>query len=411
MSADNFLNFNEEEDYSEKVELCRQAYQNGDLSELNFSEEEFDYLLGFFADEFNDDLVLMLSQIAYQRHPYSSDLTVRYSDALIVNREPEKAVAILEKQLGFDSSNSDVYFLLGRGQLKMGNNELARDYISHAMTLSPEEQEEMLYTAALDYIDAGSYEFALEYLEKINKDNPENIAIFNDMAFCLERTKRYEESIVFYEKYLDKEPFNDNVWFNVGTIYATLEKYDKAIEAFNYSLALNPANSSVMYNKAIVHINTEQYDKAVDTLKEFIELEPYDSFAITALADSCLKIGLPEESGKYAKMALELDPESPDANTYMAYLCMLKEDYDEALVFLRKVISDVTINFNILAEYLLKSYKATNLPEFLVYYIVSVYYTNDDEGLTSGYEELIKHDITWQDMLQNLIPDINVNKQ
>jgi tetratricopeptide (TPR) repeat protein len=166
-----------------------------------------------------------------------------------------------------------------------------------------------------------------------------------------------------------------------------------------------------MYNKAIVHINTEQYDKAVDTLKEFIELEPYDSFAVTALADSCLKIGLPDESEKYAKMALELDPESPDANTYMAYLCMLKEDYNEALVFLRKVMSDVTINFNIITENLLKSYRATNLPEFLVYYIVSMYYTNDDEGLTSGYEELIKHDVQWQDMLQNLIPDINVNKQ
>lgn len=410
MSADNFLNYNEEEDYSEKVEICRQAYKNGDLSQLDFSEEEFDYLLGFFADEFNDELVLMLSQIAYQRHPYSSDLTVRYSDALIVNREPEKAVAILEKQLGFDSSNSDVYFLLGRGQLKMGNNELARDYISHAMTLSPEEQEEMLYTTALDYIDAGNYEFALEYLEKINKDNPDNIAVFNDIAFCLERTRRYEESIVFYEKYLDKEPFNDNVWFNVGTIYATLEKYDKAIEAFNYSLALNPANSSVMYNKAIVHINTEQYDKAVETLKEFIELEPYDSFAITALADSCLKIGLPEESEKYARMALELDPESPEANTYMAYLSMLKNEYNEALVFLRKVIVDSTINFSIIAEDLLKSYRKSNLPEFLVYYIVSMYFLNDDEEFSSGYEELLKHDALWQDMLQKLIPDMNINK-
>ncbi|MCK9627448.1 MAG: tetratricopeptide repeat protein [Bacteroidales bacterium] len=411
MSADNFLNFNEEEDYSDKVELCRQAYKDGDLTRLDFSEEEFDYLLGFFADEYNDELVLMLSRIAYQRHPYSSDLTVRYSDALIVNREPEKAVEILEKQLGFDSSNSDVYFLLGRSQLKMGNNELARDYITHAMTLSPEEQEEMLYTAALDYIDAGNYEFALEYLEKINKDNPENIAVFNDIAFCLERTKKYDESIEFYEKYLDKEPFNDNVWFNVGTIYATLEKYDKAIEAFNYSLALNPSNSSVMYNKAIVHINTEQYDKAVQTLKEFIELEPYDPFAITALADSCLKIGLPEESEKYVKMALELDAESPDANTYMAYLMMLKGYYNEALVFLRKVIKDNSINFNLIAEDLLKSYRTSELPEFLVYYIVSMYYTEDNEGLTSGYEELLKQDIVWQDMLHNLLPDTSINKQ
>ncbi|MPN53876.1 hypothetical protein SDC9_201544 [bioreactor metagenome] len=95
----------------------------------------------------------------------------------------------------------------------------------------------------------------------------------------------------------------------------------------------------------------------------------------------------------------------------MAHLRMLKGDYNEALVFLRKVIEDSSINYNIIAEDILKSYKETGLPEFLVYYAVSMYYTNDEAGLTTGYEELLKQDILWQDMLHKLLPDIDVNKK
>jgi len=410
MSADSFLNYNEEEDYSGQVELCREAFNKGDLSELDFSEEEFDYLLGFFADEFNDELVLGLSRIAYLKHPYSSELVVRYSDALIVNREPERAVEILEKQLGFDTSNSDVYFLLGRGQLKMGNHELAKDYINHALTLSPEETDEMLSTAALDYIDLGEYDLALDYLRELNIVSPDNIAVFNDIAFCMERTKRYEESLLYYEKYLDKEPFNDNVWFNVGTIYATLEKYDKAIEAFDYSLALDPYNASVLYNKAIVYVNTEKYALAVETLKEFLEQEPDDSYALIALADSCLKLGQVEESEKYIQIALNLDQENPDANTCMAYVCLVKGNPSDALVYLRKIMGNENVNYQLIADDLLESFKKANLPELLVYYIVAEYFIRDEEGVISGYEILLEYDEVWQNMLYNLVPELNINK-
>jgi len=411
MSADSFLNFNEEEDYSEQVEKCRLAFEKGELMELNFSEEEFDYLLGFFADEYNDELVLELSHIAYMRHPYSSELVVRYSDALIVNKEPEKAVHILEKQLDFDSSNSDVYFLLGRGQLKMGNHELAKDYINYAISLSPEETDEMLSTAALDYIDIGEYNIALDYLTELHRVSPDNISAYNDMAFCLERTKRYEESIQFYEKYLDKEPFNDNVWFNVGTIYATIEKYDKAIEAFDYSLALDPGNASVMYNKAIVYINTEQYDHAAEILKEFIELEPDDIFALLALADSSLKIGQTEESEKYVKMALNIENENPEANACMAYICMIKKDYTEALVYLRKIMGDQSVNYLLLGDDLLISFEKTKLPEFLVYYVVSLYFIKDENKLADAFLTLLGYDEVWQEMLYKIVPALNISKQ
>ena len=408
MSEENFLDYNEEEsEFSEQVKICREAFSRGELAKLDFSEEEFDTLLGFFADEYEDKLLLALSRIACQRYPYSSELIVKYSDALIINEEPEKAVEILEHQLGLNSSNSDVYFLLGRGEIKMKNFEIARQYINHALIFSPDGQDDMLSSIALDFMEAAQYDLALEYLMRVYKNNSEDIIVCNDIAFCLERTERYEESLEYYYKCIEADPFNSNIWFNIGTVNATIEEFDKAIEAFDYSLALEPDNSSVMYNKAVVFLNLSQYDKAVDILKDFLVYEPDDYSALTAIADCYLKLGQGDKAEKYMKMLLELDQNNIEAYTSLAYISLVRQEYDKSLDYLRIIIGGENVNYNLLEDDLFMAFQKTDLPEFLVYFVVAAYFMDDQEGLLSGFEQLLKFDELWQNMLYKLVPELN----
>ena len=109
--ADFLYGYNEEEDFGDLVSRCESALNRGSLSELKLNEEEFDFVINHYMNEDNGAVVYLLAEMAYYQHPYSSEMTLRYVDILIVNSEPEKAIKIIEQQLSRDSGNIDLLFL------------------------------------------------------------------------------------------------------------------------------------------------------------------------------------------------------------------------------------------------------------------------------------------------------------
>ncbi len=406
MLGDNYLNFDEEEEFSQLIPKCEEAYENGTLLSLNFSEEEYEFLINHFVDEMDDDIVYALTQMAYMQHPYSSDLILRYADVLIVNRELDKALEILNAQMAYDTINPDIYFLLSRAYIKKLDRESAIRFLEKALALSPENRYDMLITAAQDYIDIGEYEDALLLLKRAEHFWPDNPELINDIAFCHERMGNLKESMIYYNKYIDIDPFNDNVWFNIGTIYARESDIPKANEAFDYAEALNPNNSSVLFNKAILCINSGRYDDGIDIFNQFLALEPDNIFALSGIADAYLAKDKLDESSELFIKVLKIDPLNIDANTGLAFIKMVKHDSDGALFYLREVMDDDNTDFHFLVSELLKAYKRTRNEEFLVYYLCALYRIKESELFMIYLEILVTYDRVWLAKLFELIPDL-----
>lgn len=406
MATDDFLNMNEEEEFSDLILECEEAYENGTLENLRFSEEQFEFLINHFIDEVDDEIVYVLTGMAYNQHPYSTDLIIRYADVLIVNRELDTALKILNNQLNLDSGNSDIHFLLGRVYIKLGDDNTAREYIQRALTLTPHEKTEMLLTASQDYIDSGKFSQAVSMLESALTISPGNLEIINDLAFCHERMDNLQLSLEYYEKYLDKDPFNDNVWFNVGTIYARDLNLNRATEAFDYAIALNPYNSSVLYNKAILLINTGKFDEGIEVFTQFLTLEPDNTYALIGIADAYLGKDRLDDAMVFFKMALEASGDISDANTGVAYIHMVKHEHILALQYLRKIMGPETTDYLFLAEELLKTYRRTKDPEYLVYYLTALYHTQSSELFRVYLELLVTYEDVWLARLFELIPSL-----
>ncbi len=398
--------FNEDEEFRDLISKCETAFEDGTLESLKFSEEEFEYLINYFIDEIDDQIVYTLTEMAYNQHPYSSELILRYADVLIVNNQPGTALEILQKQHAQDPGNSDIYFLLGRVYIKWGDEEMADKYIQNALTLTSEEKSDMVLTASQDYIDSYNYKKAIELLEWALKISPSNMEIINDLAFCYEREEQLEKSLVFYEKYLDLDPFNDNVWFNVGTIHARNLNFNKALEAFDYAIALNTYNSSVWYNKAILLINSGKYDLGIEAFKQFLELEPDNVYALVGIADAYLGKERLDEALKFFELAVKISPDHPDANTGAAYVLLLQGKYATALEHLRKICTMEGADYTLLAGELLITYKKTKDPEYLVHYLIALYNTNEPELFLLYLEILLAYGQVWMARLTELIPAI-----
>jgi tetratricopeptide (TPR) repeat protein len=267
----------------------------------------------------------------------------------------------------------------------------------------------MYHTAAQDYIDMNDFQNALYNLQDTVEIEGETSELLNDIAFCLERLGLFMESLRYYEKYLDEDPFNDNVWFNVGTIHAREQRFEDAIEAFDYAFALNPSNSSVLFNKAIVYVNTDNFQKGIDTFTEFLSQEPGNLFALIGIADAFLAMDNFANADKFFREALIIDRDSNEANSGLAFICMLKHDHLSSLIYLRKVIGKEETDYNFLAYQLNITYKRTSLPEFLLFFAISQFYLRNRKTFNISVERLAAIDHLWLRKISELVPSIKTD--
>lgn len=255
-----------------------QAREEGNIAQLNFSEEEFEYVLDRLVEEGREEEVLELSRMAFEKYPYSSSLLARFCDTLILMGDPDKALELLSAYSDSFSGESSMYILYSRANIIKKKFAHARDYFYKAMELGTEaaadsDTAEQVCTLAQDCIEVGNYREALYYLDRASRIAPLPFEYSNDFAFCYDRLDEPQKAIEHYNNYLDKDPFNDTVWFNLGTVQARIREFDKAIEAFDYSIALNPGNSSSMYNLAVVYMNLQRYQEAAQVFEQFVEID------------------------------------------------------------------------------------------------------------------------------------------
>ncbi len=272
----NFYNDREgEQEYPRVYEDFLNAKAEGNLSSMDLTEEAFEYLLDRLMDEGNQDDVLELSGVAFEKYPYSLQLLTRYCDTLILTGNPDRALEILASYSDSYTENASIYLLFVRANIAKGKFRHARDYFYKVLECCGNDTDiaDSICAVAQDCIDAGNYREAIFYLERAQRIQQLPYEYYNDFAFCHDRLDEPEKAVVYYNKYLDKNPFNDTVWFNMGTVQARLKDFDKAIEAFEYSIALNPGNSSSLYNLAVVYMNLQRYREAALTFEQFVVVD------------------------------------------------------------------------------------------------------------------------------------------
>jgi tetratricopeptide (TPR) repeat protein len=406
MTADDFFDHSGEE-LSSLVEKCEEAYEKGQLDQMHYSESEFEYLLDYFMEDMDDEILFMLSHMAYSQHPYSLDLLIRYCEVMIVQMHHDTALAILHEKQALYPSDKDILFLIARGYIKKENPESALEYLELAVALAPDEEMEMTLTAAQDFIDVAHFSNAFALLKKVEMSSPDNQDVINDIAFCLEREGKLDESLHYYQKYLDKDPFNENVWFNVGTIFARELLLDKAHEAFDFALALNRNFASALYNKAILLTGEEKFEEGISLFKEFLEIEPDNLFALIGIAEAYFIKNEPLKALDYYRMAKFYDYHNPDANIAIAYISILGGDYDEAIEHLRSMSSPDYSDFSMISDELAAAFKETGNPEFLIYYIMSLYFLKKRDLFYIYLDILLEQDKIWLTKLYGILPALS----
>ncbi len=336
-----FEAFNSTNPLVKKYEQTKTAGKN-----KYFDVDEFVEIIDFYYFEQKFSQAYTAVEDGLRIHPDSYDLLLRKSRILIEFKQYDQAIKILKYLLAQDSSETEIYLLLGFAYTEKNKFSKAEHYFMQLLKLTDDLDDKLIFlrNIAQIYFNKKNYSIAYKYYQIIHRINPKDTNVLYDMAFCLERQNRNKESRDLYIKYLQKNPFSKTGWYNLGVVYTKLEELNKAIEAFDFALSIDPEFSSAIYNKAHILFRLKQYHKSIDCYRKILKLENKNPSALFFIAKNYIELKKYRTAAKYLKQALRRIPAFPQAWFEIGRIYFLNKKFDKSKNFVLKAIAQGEIN-------------------------------------------------------------------
>lgn len=347
-----------------------QYRETGKTIETIGKELNVDYILEGNFQKFGDEakLIVQLIRTREESHIWSNEYNRNWSDILAVQSEVAQAVAselnavitpeerkIIETRPTVDLTAYDLYIRANEYENRSNNEEdyryalqmyskaaeidpdftlawigmaacsrfmywfcfdlseenlaSAKRYLDKARELSPGSKEVRFEEAWYFYHCMRDYHRALELLEKLGADYPNDDYIIACTGFLCRRLGEFSRSLELNEKALSMNSSVFFYWEDAAFTLRVLREYDKAEKYFKRTLYISPDNSETYVNLSDLYISTGQ----LQTASEF-------------LAEN------------------ELYFEARDLKRYQSKLAFLERDYEQALQFMNS-LSDDPISF------------------------------------------------------------------
>ena len=278
-----------------------------------FDVHEFEDIIDYYLGRNKTQSALEAVRCGLSLLPQSMIIQLKEAQVYLDHGRISKALKILKKLSSIENSNYEVFVSLGTAMNLSGHTDDAIKYYDRALSLDPEEKDEIASQIGYLFQDREKYAEAAKYFRLAYKISPDRVNCLYELAYCYERLGKFDKSIQLYSMYLDKDPFSDHAWFNLGVVYNRMERFDKALEAYEYAIALNDRNGSALFNKASLLVTLRQYRKAIDMYHELLELEPNNTAAIIYLAECHEILEEYTKAELHYSQARKIDPDSAEA--------------------------------------------------------------------------------------------------
>ena len=256
------------------------------------------------------------------------------------------------------------------------------------------------------YAGLGQLDIALKNYEKAILIKPEYAKAHFNLAGSLHDLGQLNAAVKSYQKTLDIEPTYAEAYNNLGNVYGELEQGDFAIKNYKKALEIKPEYVEAQYSLGLIFHDLNQFDDAVKCFKAAIELKPEFAGAYNKLGAVFIELEKLEEAVKCFKAAIELKPDFVEAINNLGITFYKHHQLDDAMIYYERALAcnpdfaDAHNNIGIVhldlgqLENAAKSYKAAIKikPDFAeAHYNLGVVLQdlNQMEDAIKSYEEVI----------------------
>jgi TolB-like protein/Flp pilus assembly protein TadD len=299
---------------------------------------------------------------------YNADLKFDYAIDMFskaIEQDSEFGLAYLKRAAVY----SRIYFTKGKefnySVDWKGYDKLAKTDLEKALKINPDLPEVKYEQAELLYRLDRKYDKALDLLNDMKTQMPNNPLIYGLSSAILRRQGKWREALEDHEKRIQMDPLNAGGYIETGHTYQLLRRYPEALEFYDKSLSLdrNSENISSIYQTILlwkgdlpealkasklnikdIELSTvnyfyynRQYDQYLSTANKYEDQFDYIPRTLRLAQAYFLNANIPL-SRKYADSAIaELNlniKESPEDDRYYAalgYACAYKGEFAKAI--------------------------------------------------------------------------------
>ena len=233
------------------------------------------------------------------------------------------------------------------------------------------------YQQGFELLKAHQYEAAAKAFDRAIKENPRHANAYNQRGVALANMGHLDQAVASYAKALeidsnlygavnnrgsahyrkgdydraisdftraiDLNPYLEVTYSNRGIVWIKKGQLKRAIADFNKAVEINPYSYEAHYNRGTAHASNGSWGRAIKDFSKALDLNPksygaYDKLAriLASCPDGSYRNG--EQAVKYAKKAMELNPDTLHLDTLAMALAEVGR-FEDAVYVMERVVS------------------------------------------------------------------------
>ncbi|MFC1513685.1 YaiO family outer membrane beta-barrel protein [candidate division KSB1 bacterium] len=180
-------------------------------------------------------------------------------------------------------------------------------------------QEELKKRAQI-HIDNQDYGKAIELLEQVLAEFPDDVENKKILAKLYGYVKDYEKSIKLYQSLLEQYENDNDIRFGLAQVYGWQGDYEQAENLYLRIISDDPGYDDAYTNLARVYFWQNKYNKTIELLIGLPPDKLHSSENLELLVQAEYESGNNVESRKYVRQLLIMDPASVIGNRFKSIL-------------------------------------------------------------------------------------------
>jgi tetratricopeptide (TPR) repeat protein len=224
-----------------------------------------------------------------------------------------------------------------------GDYEAAINNLTLAQTLDP-ENDAIFYELAISYNMVGETQKSISNLEKAVELSPNNKHYRNLLGILYINQKQFDKALSNQQDLVSIDSVNINYKFQLALLHSEQKNFDEAIAL------LNTLEDQVGYNVRLAEtrlrilIERADFNKALDEVNSIIALDNQNPLFLLYKSEIYFKMGEDSVAFKVINDAIDLDPENPQPQIELYQRFLEIGNYSKALQTLEKLHQNENIS-------------------------------------------------------------------
>ncbi|WP_249871861.1 tetratricopeptide repeat protein [Oceanobacillus saliphilus] len=275
---------------------------------------------------FHQEARLILEELL-ELYPEESDLKLSLADIFIEMEEDEPAITLLNEIKKDDPAYIQSLLQLADLYQAQGLFEVSEQKLLTAKQIAPSE---VVIDFALGelYFSIGEYVKAITYFEKVRSKQAEvaHISLDDRLGESYAAAGEYEKALTYF-----KEDGNDNAdkFFKHGVTAFQADRTDISIKAWEHVLEIDEDYHTVYYQLAKAYEREGMLEDAFNISKKGMERDAFNKELYYIAGSVAHQLNQDEESEKYIREAIALDPDYKEAVLFLIELFKKNGNFEE----------------------------------------------------------------------------------